>query len=81
MSLVENRWHWFSFFPFPRETFFFFLQKATYAPVPSVPFFGFLDATGAGMDHDGDGVDAEELLNFIKEQHAELSSRKAESFC
>ncbi|CAJ1354768.1 unnamed protein product [Effrenium voratum] len=33
-----------------------------------------------GMDHDGDGVDAEELLNFIKEQHAELSSRKVFSF-
>ena len=29
------------------------------------------------MDRDGDGVDAEELLNFIKEQHAELSGRKA----
>jgi len=32
------------------------------------------------MDRDGDGVDAEELLNFIKEQHAELSGRKVFSF-
>ncbi|CAE7679536.1 CPK12 [Symbiodinium pilosum] len=32
------------------------------------------------MDRNGDGVDAEELLHFIKEQHAELSSRKVFSF-
>ncbi|CAE7260686.1 Ribosomal small subunit pseudouridine synthase A [Symbiodinium microadriaticum] len=32
------------------------------------------------MDRNGDGVDAEELLNFIKEQHAELSGRKVFSF-
>ena len=32
------------------------------------------------MDRNGDGVDAEELLHFIKEQHAELSSRKADNF-
>ena len=30
------------------------------------------------MDPDGDGVDAEELFKFIKEQHAELSGRQAE---
>ena len=33
--------------------------------------------SASGMDRNGDGVDAEELLNFIKEQHAELSGRKA----
>jgi len=32
------------------------------------------------MDRNGDGVDAEELLGFIKEQHAELSSRQVFSF-
>ncbi len=29
------------------------------------------------MDPDGDGVDADELMKFIKEQHAELSGRQA----
>ena len=30
-----------------------------------------------GMDPDGDGVDPMELLKFIREQHKELSGRKA----
>ena len=33
-----------------------------------------------GMDPDGDGVDADELMKFIKEQHAELSGRQVFSF-